>query len=538
MCKNTSEVDLVLSEPAGTTHYLRNSERMKSPRLRLAVEINQKEFVGHMYCQQILTQQWVGNTSWHGHSFGIKIIHIFLQIIFTPVFAFGHITKCIIKDITKSLDSKNTIVNKMEKFELFNNLESPIHRCMSYFASLLVMMFLLVETVVSPMMIDHYSKIIPDDIIRLQVHHYILMFMMIAFVFREIEDLMSIRSIWIYFNFDFWRIYRILNQWLVIIALVCQVHLDYQLTQKFEPLDCNRNGTHACTLADIHFKDYETELMVTNSLYSIAATVSTVHLFYWMQLHDKIGPIVISASQVIIDVLTVSSMFIIILIAFSSGIIFILGTEKVAQAFHVRKLFNSENATSLKDEYFYNFARTMETLFWHSLGPGEIKLGLEDSALAKVLMGFYQTISAVVFMNLLVAVMNATVQKIQDKKQLYWKFARAGVWIRFFDETRALPPPFNIINVFRYLWCLPFKLFIGKKIHNADIYPVSTAITRKLEQQAKHKDLILSLSQRYLDDQTKIEEETANCQLREMKDEILTELSNLKHASQRKTSTI
>ena len=93
MCKNTSEVDLLLSEPAGTSHFLRNSARMRYPRLRLAVEINQKEFVGHMYCQHILTQQWLGNTSWQGKSFWIKSVHILLQMIFTPIFACGHIAK-------------------------------------------------------------------------------------------------------------------------------------------------------------------------------------------------------------------------------------------------------------------------------------------------------------------------------------------------------------------------------------------------------------------------------------------------------------
>ena len=436
--------------------------------------------------------------------------------------------KTIVKDVNGTFDLQSLLVEKMETFELFNNLESPIHRCISYFASLMVMMFLLVEAVVSPMAIDHYSKLSPDEIIPLQPHHYALMFMMIAFIFREVEDLMSIRSIWIYFNFDFWRIYRIINQWLIIIALVCQVHLDFQLNKEFESLDCNKNGTLTCTLADIHLPDYESELMITNSLYSIAATISTVHLFYWMQLHDKIGPIVISARHVLMDVFTVSSMYIIILIAFSSGIVFILGTEKVVEAFHSRKLWNTEEARLLKDDYFYNFKKTVETLFWSSLGPGESTMGLKESVLAKVLMGFYQTISAVIFMNLLVAVMNATVQKIEDKKQLYWKFSRAGVWIRFFDEARALPPPFNIFNVFRYLWCLPFQFFFRNKDSKKDDFPATTAIARKVEQQVQHKAVMLSLIQRYQDGQNKIEEENGHCQIREMKEEILAELSNLK----------
>ena len=528
MCKNTSEVDLILSETAGTTHFLRNSDKMKYPRLRLAVEINQKEFVGHMYCQQILTQEWVGTTSWDNHSVFTKILHVILQIIFTPVFALGNIFKSFVKDIDDFLGLKSVFVEKMETYEFFNNLESPLHRCISYFASLLVLMFLLVEAVVSPMAIDHYSNLNPDDIIRLQPHHYALMFMMIAFVFREVEDLMSIRSIWIYFNFDFWRIYRIINQWLIIIALVCQVHLDYQLHHEFETLDCHRNGTLTCTLADIHLPDYESELMITNSLYSIAATISTVHLFYWMQLHDKIGPIVISARHVLTDVFTVSSMYLIILIAFSSGIVFILGTKKVMEAFHNRQLWNENNESLLEDDYFYNFKKTVETLFWHSLGPGESTMALRESILAKVLMGFYQTISAVIFMNLLVAVMNATVQKIEDKKQLYWKFSRAGVWIRFFDQARALPPPFNIFNVFRYLWLLPFQIFSRNKVNKEDDFVATSAIAKKVKQQVEHKAVMLSLIQRYQDGQIKIEEENGHCQIREMKEEILAELSNLK----------
>ena len=37
-----------------------------------------------------------------------------------------------------------------------------------------------------------------------------------------------------------------------------------------------------------------------------------------------------------------------------------------------------------------------------------------------------KVIAVVVFLNLLIASMNSTVQKIQDKQDIYWKFARAG----------------------------------------------------------------------------------------------------------------
>ena len=37
-------------------------------------------------------------------------------------------------------------------------------------------------------------------------------------------------------------------------------------------------------------------------------------------------------------------------------------------------------------------------------------------------------IAVIVFLNLLIASMNSTVQKIQDKQAVYWKYARAGTF--------------------------------------------------------------------------------------------------------------
>ena len=68
-------------------------------------------------------------------------------------------------------------------------------------------------------------------------------------------------------------------------------------------------------------------------------------------------------------------------------------------------------------------------------------------------MSLVQVMSAIIFLNLLIAVMNTTVQKVQEKRELYWKFARASVWIRFFDDNQALPPPFNCFNIVRHLYC-------------------------------------------------------------------------------------
>ena len=154
MCKDTSEVNLLLSESAGSSHVLRNSASMKYPRLRLAIELNEKEFVGHMYCQQILTQQWSGNIFWYRRHPLIKTVFIILQMLLTPLYVFCFIFKTLLEDITESCGRRNEFLNnlnlKLSQCWLFTSLTIPINRCISYFSSLIIIVALLIEAVLSP----------------------------------------------------------------------------------------------------------------------------------------------------------------------------------------------------------------------------------------------------------------------------------------------------------------------------------------------------------------------------------------------------
>ena len=63
-CINSQEVERLLSERSGASRYFRFSHTIKYPRLYQAIEYKGKEFVGHMYCQQLLREQWSGNIDW------------------------------------------------------------------------------------------------------------------------------------------------------------------------------------------------------------------------------------------------------------------------------------------------------------------------------------------------------------------------------------------------------------------------------------------------------------------------------------------
>ena len=63
---------------------------MKYPRLRLAVEQNHKEFVGHMYSQQVLNQVWYGRLeNWQEKGLFSKTLHGLILLLLLP----GNIVK-------------------------------------------------------------------------------------------------------------------------------------------------------------------------------------------------------------------------------------------------------------------------------------------------------------------------------------------------------------------------------------------------------------------------------------------------------------
>ena len=75
------------------------------------------------------------------------------------------------------------------------------------------------------------------------------------------------------------------------------------------------------------------------------------------------------------DVITLSCMYIVVLFAFGSGIIF-MGNEKIKARIRcplVRKLGQHQkiDLTSQNQEIWTNFWKTFETMFWALLGPGE-----------------------------------------------------------------------------------------------------------------------------------------------------------------------
>ena len=114
-----------------------------------------------------------------------------------------------------------------------------------------------------------------------------------------------------------------------------------------------------------------------------------------------------------------------------------------------------------------SFSSELMVMFWAVLNPGPEPDTISDKGvsgiMANVLFAIYQIILAIILLNLLIAMMNATTQKIAGKKLLYWKFVRTSVWMDFISTSRYMPPPLNLI----------FFVFLPVHLIGVSVYSIS-----------------------------------------------------------------
>lgn len=110
--------------------------------------------------------------------------------------------------------------------------------------------------------------------------------------------------------------------------------------------------------------------------------------------------------------------------------------------------------------------------------------------------------------------MNATVQKLQDRKETYWRYTRASIWIEFFDINAAVPPPFTIFSIF---WTIFFAIwflirFVVIQIKDHIILRKSGCKKRltpckpsqvNWKRRQDHANLMVNISERFLAKQRK-----------------------------------
>ena len=165
----------------------------------------------------------------------------------------------------------------------------------------------------------------------------------------------------------------------------------------------------------------------------------------------------LNMARVLPDIITVVITFLVVLFSFGIGVFyFVISSSRDGDIPQMNTSTNPTNINFLKNlghqypnytEWSTIFGKVIENMAWTILNPGPSDFSDISGKTVELLFAVYQAIIVVILLNLLIVMMNTTVQRLQDKKHLYWKFARTSIWLEFMKDGVVLPPPFLLLSL-------------------------------------------------------------------------------------------
>ncbi|XP_070196145.1 serine/threonine-protein phosphatase 6 regulatory ankyrin repeat subunit B-like [Littorina saxatilis] len=358
--------------------------------LDVLIENEQKEVVAHPSVQKYLSDVWIGGLNWSLW----KTMLLFLSLLIIPVLWIGI-----------SLPTHYRL-NKV-----------PIIKFMTYLVSHIYMM--------------------------------LLYFFMVAMPLHNIYDSGSLIPWW--------------NEWLLLAWL--SGLLVSELTNPGDRaglgwiqainLGISAIGIfcHLLAFAYQHSDDRYLLLYVRNNFFAWALLLSFVQLLDFLSFHHLFGPWAIIIRDLMRDLMR----FLVILLIFMVG--FTLHLSALYQPVYPEDSTSIPQGTGhVSEATSLTPIATFEFLFFALFGlvepdalPPISRSPVWVMDLVKVVFGTYMMVTLIVLINLLIAMMSDTYQRIQQQSDTEWKFGRAKL-IRNMNKTSATPSPLNLFTkAFTYI---------------------------------------------------------------------------------------
>nr|XP_060623154.1 short transient receptor potential channel 2-like [Anolis sagrei ordinatus] len=481
MCRNQSEVTAVLNddndvgdaEEEGALDDQAFEEGIPNlARLRLAVNYNQKRFVAHPICQQVLSSIWCGSLpSWRGSNSLWKVFvscFIFLTMPFLClVYWFAPKSK----------------VGKM--------LKIPVIKFLLHSASYVwFLVFLLAESLV----LEHNHGTFSgrnQSLLETSLH----MIWVAGFFWFECKEVWieGLRS----YLLDWWNFLDIVILSMYLASFVLRVLIFLKGEISCKDGGASSQECHYYTQAVRREWRAEDPQFLAEVLFAVTSMLSFTRLAYILPAHETLGTLQISIGKMIDDMIRFMFIMMIILTAFLCGM-------------------NNIYVHYQESERLGSFNETFQFLFWTMLGMEEHNVVdmpqfFVAELVGRVLYGIFTIIMVVVLLNMLVAMITNSFQKIENDADVEWKFARSKLYLSYFREGLTLPVPFNILptpkavfyaarGLLRFLCCYKPK-------RSQKYPPIATISNPSIEEGALRSETRLSyrrqvlkaLVQRYID---------------------------------------
>lgn len=410
-CENMATELLAIAASANSAgHILKAVDCNGTPFLDVLIENEQKEVVSHPAVQKYLTDVWMGNLKWATW----KIVMVFMTFLFIPII---------------------WLVFSLPLRHRFNRV--PIIKFMAYLVSHLYLMLLFLLTVVYPRApIWQSASMIPS------VYEWLLLSWLSGLLVSELTNPGDRGGLgWV----------KVISIGISAIGVFCHV-----LAFAFDT------------------NDRLLLIFIRNYFFAWALLMCFVQLLDFLSFHHLFGPWAI----IIRDLLKDLTRFLVILLIFIAG--FTLHLLAIYQPVYAPKTVNpSQGLGDGNGEAYVSQITLIESfglLFFSLFGlvdpdglPTTNQSPIWVVDMAKVTFGIYMMVTLVVLINLLIAMMSDTYQRIQQQSDTEWKFGRAKL-IRNMNKTSATPSPLNLFTKL-FTYCRAIYKHKGKLCNvHADEY--------------------------------------------------------------------
>ncbi|XP_037531212.1 short transient receptor potential channel 7-like [Nematolebias whitei] len=433
LCRDTEEVEAILNgdvDQCPPSPY----NRPCLSRVKLAIKYEVKKFVAHPNCQQQLLTIWYENLpGLRQQSVGVKCWTVlgvtvglpFLAIAYwiMPCSKLGQILrspfmKFVAHAVSFTLFLGLLVINASDRFEGVKNLPN--------------------ETIT-----DHPRQVFRVKTTQFSWTEMLIMKWVLGMIWSECKEIWSdgpreyIMHLWNVLDFGMLSIFvaSFTARFMAFLkASKAQQYVDLHVPDEDLSNASLPDEVAYFTYARNKWRPSDPQI-ISEGLYAIAVVLSFSRIAYILPANESFGPLQISLGRTVKDIFKFMVIFIMVFVAFMIGMFNLY-------SYYLGAKYNPA---------FTTVEESFKTLFWSIFGLSEVisvVLKYDHKFIENigyVLYGVYNVTMVVVLLNMLIAMINSSYQEIEEDADVEWKFARAKLWLSYFDEGRTLPAPFNLV---------------------------------------------------------------------------------------------
>ncbi|XP_032862208.1 short transient receptor potential channel 7 [Tyto alba] len=433
LCRDTEEVEAILNGDVNI-HLCPEHHRPSLSRIKLAIKYEVKKFVAHPNCQQQLLTMWYENLSGlRQQSIAVKFLAVFGVSIGLPFLAIAYwIAPC---------------------SKLGRTLRSPFMKFVAHAVSFTIFLGLLVvnasdrfegvKNLPNETITDHPKQIFRVKTTQFSWTELLIMKWVLGMIWSECKEIWEegpreyVVHLWNLLDFGMLSIF-VASFTARFMAFLKATEAQQYVDEYVQDDDLN-NVTLPPEVAYFTYARNKwlpsDPQIISEGLYAIAVVLSFSRIAYILPANESFGPLQISLGRTVKDIFKFMVIFIMVFLAFMIGMFNLY-------SYYLGAKYNPA---------FTTVEESFKTLFWSIFGLSEVisvVLKYDHKFIENigyVLYGVYNVTMVVVLLNMLIAMINNSYQEIEEDADVEWKFARAKLWLSYFDEGRTLPAPFNLV---------------------------------------------------------------------------------------------